>query len=91
MTKYKLFPIDWSGDYPRIPYSEFGSIVANVGLSLNCGSGNWIIFGFADDENWVHNTTNGLQEFGPNCIDPYDLQPCDREGNRKFAIGRLCE
>ena len=87
MTKYKLFPIDWSGYHPL----SLGYVV-DVGVRLITEDNEgYRICGYTDNEQWIEATELAQAAFGGPGHAPYETEPCDHFSNRKFAIGRLVE
>jgi len=102
MTKYKLFPIDWSaltiGGMPVADGEGWMRLVKprtqfKVGLCIEFADDAFMdwkkyrIFGYTDDEDWVEFSI----AYPEHVFSYYATEPCDHIGNRKFAIGRLEE
>ena len=95
MTKYKLFPIDWIGPEPIVDNYKYVRVV-DVGNRVRFRLSadryeHYRLCGYTDNEQWIEATELAQAAFGGPGHAPYETEPCDHIGNRKFAIGRLEE
>jgi len=76
---YKVFPIDWKGELPRVEDSKYLDAVPVIGCRIYSGNEKYRIFGFTDMGCWW---AEG---------DKYSHHSCNLTGNRQYAMGRLEE
>jgi len=81
MTKYKLFPIDWS-DYP-VTATKHGTTGVEIGAVVPTPEKErYRIYGYTDYHDW-------LDEKGSYNGYDWETEICDELHNCKYAIGRL--